>query len=697
MASMAGETVLSGDLAYVAADAAGLRVVDVSDGAHPQEIGVYNTPEGIDVALANGAVYVADGFYGLWLVDISELPNLGAMRRFEVPGNALGVDVAGEYVFVAAYGSGLWIASISPSSGLAWANTYGDLGCANDVAVAGKYAYTATDTGLAIVDISDPAAPWEAGRYITLDRAINVTVVGNYAYVTVADASVRVVDVSDPTDPTELVSYKTWGQPWDITIMGDCAYLTDIPELGFEPAGGLRVLDISDPSGPLEVGFCATPGNGWGITSMGNLAYVADGEEGGLRVIDASDPSAPTEIGSYDTPGRALAVAAAGNHVFVADDDGGLHIFQVPALPHPWPMEGHDAQRTGHSPYRGPSSPALEWTFEGHGALSSPVIAVDGTVYVMASDGWLYALSVAGEARTVAHFEEDVAASLLLDEDGNIYVAAGTFLYAFGSNETHKWALDLKERSRQLLGVGERILVFGSDHLVVLQQDKSIEAVCPFDAFDFSVDRSGKVMTGNGYKGLIALDPLTCQVHKSLDCQTQGGCLGSWIWIASGPEGKTYIHVMPHGVDGTMAGVDYLWVIGPSGQEEWTYPRAPLFSNRPQTRKYDGVHRSPALGEDGSAYLGLGEEKDGSRSVGAIAPDGALRWSFEVDSEVSDIVLGDDVIYAITESGRLYALDAAGNLKWTFNVGEAGSLAIGNTTVYVASGNRLYAIGQAAP
>ena len=175
----------------------------------------------------------------------------------------------------------------------------------------------------------------------------------------------------------------------------------------------------------------------------------------------------------------------------------------------------------------------------------------------------------------MAHFEEDVAASLLLDEDGNIYVAAGTFLYAFGSNETHKWALDLKERSRQLLGVGERILVFGSDHLVVLQQDKSIEAVCPFDAFDFSVDRSGKVMTGNGYKGLIALDPLTCQVHKSLDCETQGGCLGSWIWIASGPEGKTYIHVMPHGVDGTMAGVDYLWVIGPSGQEEWIFVKIP--------------------------------------------------------------------------------------------------------------------------
>jgi len=53
----------------------------------------------------------------------------------------------------------------------------------------------------------------------------------------------------------------------------------------------------------------------------------------------------------------------------------------------PWPMFGHDPQHTGRSPYAGPESANLQWSYVIAGNFhlkQSPVIAPDGTIYVPA-------------------------------------------------------------------------------------------------------------------------------------------------------------------------------------------------------------------------------------------------------------------------------------------------------------------------
>ncbi|MBK8129377.1 MAG: hypothetical protein IPK53_10815 [bacterium] len=53
-----------------------------------------------------------------------------------------------------------------------------------DAAVTGNYAYIADrDTGLRVVNVSDPAAPVEVGLYDMLGYAQNVGIAGSYAYV----------------------------------------------------------------------------------------------------------------------------------------------------------------------------------------------------------------------------------------------------------------------------------------------------------------------------------------------------------------------------------------------------------------------------------------------------------------------------------------------------------------------------------
>ena len=48
-----------------------------------------------------------------------------------------------------------------------------------------------------------------------------------------------------------------------------------------------------------------------------------------------------------------------------------------------WCMGGHDAQRTGQSPFVGPQTNHLKWALDlGGDVRANPVIAADGTIYV---------------------------------------------------------------------------------------------------------------------------------------------------------------------------------------------------------------------------------------------------------------------------------------------------------------------------
>ena len=71
LTNAAGVTI-AGDYAYVADDASGLRVVDISDPSTPSLAGSYNTPNSArDVAIAGDLAYVADFESGLQILDIS--------------------------------------------------------------------------------------------------------------------------------------------------------------------------------------------------------------------------------------------------------------------------------------------------------------------------------------------------------------------------------------------------------------------------------------------------------------------------------------------------------------------------------------------------------------------------------------------------------------------------------------------------
>ena len=137
------------------------------------------------------------------------------------------------------------------------------------------------ESGLRIVDVSNPSAPAEIGHFLP------------------QDSDVRGVDVAGP------YAYLASGQP------------------------GLLVVDISDPGNPREVGRFDTPRTARSVQLAGSHAYVGDLKW--LRVIDVSDPSAPREMAAYKTPGYAEEISVVDGAAYVANYDAGLMILGIEA------------------------------------------------------------------------------------------------------------------------------------------------------------------------------------------------------------------------------------------------------------------------------------------------------------------------------------------------------------------------------
>ncbi|NVM28009.1 MAG: hypothetical protein HWN65_04120 [Candidatus Helarchaeota archaeon] len=185
-------------------------------------------------------------------------------------------------------------------------------GAAREVTIAGNYAYvTEYDGGLRIIDIHNPTLPWEVGYCDTPEHGLGVAVAGNYAYIANDAYGLRVINITNPSYPSEIGYCDSPGHAHRVVVAENLAYLAD-------DEGGLRIINITDPSSPSEIGFCSIP-KAKGIAIAGTYAYVATSGEN-LRIVNISDPLNPSEVGYYPTSGWDYGVAVTGDYACVADN-----------------------------------------------------------------------------------------------------------------------------------------------------------------------------------------------------------------------------------------------------------------------------------------------------------------------------------------------------------------------------------------
>ena len=158
--SNANGVYVSGGYAYIASGFVGLKIVNVTDPANPVDVSVVNTA-GIasDVVVNGGYAYVGDSYNGMLILDVTNPSSPIVVSKFNAKGQILGVYAVNDNVFCAD-------------------NTY----------------------GIENVNVSNHSSPSEAGYIQTNSSATNIFYFGGYIFLAAAEGGLGIYQPSNPAD-----------------------------------------------------------------------------------------------------------------------------------------------------------------------------------------------------------------------------------------------------------------------------------------------------------------------------------------------------------------------------------------------------------------------------------------------------------------------------------------------------------------
>lgn len=282
---------------FVAADSAGLRVVDVSDPTAPLEVAVVEGGVSKRVVASRGWLFVAnDGEFGgvtwvddtLHVLDVSEPTEPIKGPGYDVAGEIADIVWADDYRLFTAVGRH----SPHPRDGwlmrtwvydMRWPILGHYMGRVeppgSQLAVAGGFLYTTSSAPagggnstsiLRVMDAIETPATRQVGMVEFPGYIVDLAVAGEYVYAAGKD-ELSVIDVSDPERPTVVTQSTEFRSVRPLTVAGQCLY------------SGRGVLDISEPEAPTEK--ARWPHVVTAIAVAGKYAYVAHGSQ--LSVFEA--------------------------------------------------------------------------------------------------------------------------------------------------------------------------------------------------------------------------------------------------------------------------------------------------------------------------------------------------------------------------------------------------------------------------
>jgi len=296
----------------------GMSIFDISDPAHPEEIGfILTTGAAYGLWVEGEYAYIGNGYESLVIVDISDRTDPVIVGEVDNEWFAGGVTVDGDFAYLAdgyfqaQNEGGLLIFDVSDKTDPTFESKLVTNGGPNEVVVEGDYAYVADGQGgLVIVDISDKGNPQLEGFFDT-SYACDLAVRGNYAYVADRSGGLVIIDITYTQFPVQAGSYDTEGEAWGIDLVGDYAYIADEEH-------GLVIIDVSNPNVPVEVGNMTTGDLAMKVVVADDIAYIADNTNG-LFIAEVAEVTDPEEIGHFDTAGFIGDVTLHGGYAFVCD------------------------------------------------------------------------------------------------------------------------------------------------------------------------------------------------------------------------------------------------------------------------------------------------------------------------------------------------------------------------------------------
>ena len=315
-----------------------------------------------------------------------------------------------------------------------------------------------------------------------------------------------------------------------------------------------------------------------------------------------------------------------------------------------WPMQSHDQNHSGLSPYDTASNPGVEkWRYKTRGSVESGIaIDIDGTLYFGDFSGWLYALNPDGSLK----WEHEAMAHITLEmpciaNNGIIYIGSHARLQAWDRNGTQQWSIGVGGN------IGSSPAIADDGTIYVGHMNNDMCAVYPngtikwkyttgsWIACDPTIHPDGTIIFGSSDTYIYALYPngmlrwryKTGEIvrgHASIDDQgvIYMSCWDGYLYAfyVNGTLKKKFDmpiaggETMAFGPDGTIyVTYDGLAAIDPSDWNvKWKYD-------------YPGENEkaylsSPAVSADGIICIGVDVTDEPLGAIYAINPDGTLRW-----------------------------------------------------------------------
>ena len=197
----------------------------------------------------------------------------------------------------------------------------------SEVWVDGNYAYLGSDaaSGVLIIDISNPDAPFVAANYAPANSADmeDIKVSNGIGYfASNALGGLHIVDLSDPTHPKQLARITSaqggYDQVHNVAVDGNYVYF---PNYGVGGTPAIQIWDVSNPAQPVHfMTFMTTDPITVHDLSVKNGRLYTSGWGGHTDIWDITNVSTvgPVLLGTILTGNRAASTAVTddGNYLF---------------------------------------------------------------------------------------------------------------------------------------------------------------------------------------------------------------------------------------------------------------------------------------------------------------------------------------------------------------------------------------------
>jgi len=312
---------------FVADGSRGLSVYSVTDPTAPERVGHFDVTikdadglsaegQAMRVQVVGSTAYLLDWPVGVRILDVTDPANPQERGRISNPRRINGMTVSGTKVALAVGADGIETWDVSDPATPVKAGTFDTAGSARAVASTGGRWMVADREGGLLVLADEPAGLRFAGGCGAAEFARRIQVEGGFAYVANGLAGLKIFDVRNPALPRPVGELDTPGNTVSLHVVGDRAYLAD--ELG-----GMRIVDVSAPSRPVALGSYRTTAPIRSVEVRTGVAWVA-ADGAGVETLDIRIPTNVTRLGRFQTVGAAGDVAVADDYAFASDSSSGL-------------------------------------------------------------------------------------------------------------------------------------------------------------------------------------------------------------------------------------------------------------------------------------------------------------------------------------------------------------------------------------